>query len=43
MEGYDVEKKLVTYRQAYRKGADWLLNFMNQDGSIGPVQGKLHY
>ncbi|MCZ6681399.1 MAG: hypothetical protein O7E52_29645 [Candidatus Poribacteria bacterium] len=43
MTGYDVEKKLVTYREACRKGADWLLNFMNPDGSIGPVQDRLYY
>lgn len=43
MRGYDVERKLATYRQACRKGADWLLNFMNQDGSIGPVQDSLYY
>ena len=39
----DVEKKLVTYHQACRKGADWLLNFMNPDGSIGPVRDGLYY
>jgi hypothetical protein len=43
MRGYDVEKKLATCRQASRKGTDWLLNFMNQDGSIGPVQDGLYY
>lgn len=43
MRGYDIERKLATYRQACRKGTDWLLNFMNQDGSIGPVQDGLYY
>jgi len=43
MSGYDIEKNLATYRQACRKGTDWLLNLMNQDGSIGPAQERLYY
>ena len=43
MKGCDIEKKLATYRQACRTGTDWLLNFINQDGSIGPVQDRLYY
>ena len=43
MKGYDIERKLATCRQMCRKGADWLLNFMNQDGAIGPVQDGLYY
>ena len=37
MEDYDIEKKLEIYRATCRKGTDWLLGFMNVDGSIGPI------
>jgi len=40
---YDIKRKLATYRQACRRGTDWLLNFINQDGSIGPVYDRLYY
>lgn len=40
---YDIEKKLAAYRQGSRKGTDWLLNAMNPDGSIGPVEEWLYY
>lgn len=35
--------KLDAYRQACRRGTDWLLNLMNQDGSIGPAEEGLFY
>ena len=38
MTSYDIESKLTTYRQACRKGTDWLLDHSNPDGSIGPVE-----
>lgn len=40
---HDLEKNLMIYRQACRKGTDWLLNLMNSDGSIGPVDDRLYY
>jgi hypothetical protein len=43
MSDHDIETKLATYRQACRRGTDWLLGFMNADGSIGPVQERLFY
>lgn len=43
MSDYDIEKKLAVYRQACRKGTDWLLGFMRSDGSIGPVGERLFY
>jgi hypothetical protein len=43
MGNHDVETGLATYRQACRKGTDWLLAFVNPDGSIGPVQERLFY
>jgi hypothetical protein len=43
MSNHDIETQLATYRQACRKGTDWLLGFMNPDGSIGPVQERLFY
>ncbi len=43
MSEYGIEEKLATYRQACRRGTDWLLAFMNPDGSIGPVQERLYY
>ena len=43
MQEYNIENRLEIYRSACRKGTDWLLNFMNADGSIGPVQDRLYY
>ncbi len=43
MSTYDIEDKLAAYRQAARLGTDWLLEFMNPDGSLGPVQERLFY
>ena len=43
MPGYDIEKKLASYRQACRRGTDWLLDRANADGSIGPVEDRLYY
>ena len=43
MSEYGIEEKLAIYRQACRRGTDWLLSFMNPDGSIGPVQERLYY
>ena len=43
MKEYNIEKKLAIYRQACRNGTDWLLNFVNSDGSIGPAQEGLYY
>ena len=31
------------YREACRKGARWLLDRMNSDGSVGPVEERLYY
>ena len=39
----DLGGKLAMYRQACRKGTDWLLDFMNNDGSIGPVEEGIYY
>lgn len=39
----DIESKLITYRRASRRGIDWLLNWMNSDGSIGPARDRLYY
>ncbi len=41
--GYDIEKVLANCRQAARRGTDWLLNLMNDDGSIGPATERLFY
>ena len=38
-----MEAKLESYREACRKGTDFLLRSMNRDGSIGPVQEGLYY
>ena len=38
-----MEKKLRTYQQACRQATDWLLNFANPDGSIGPTRDHLFY
>jgi hypothetical protein len=43
MNDQGVETKLASYQQACRRGTDWLLGFMNPDGSIGPVQERLFY
>jgi hypothetical protein len=43
MPGYDIEQKLASYCQACRRGTDWLLDRMNADGSLGPVQERLYY
>ena len=43
MTSYDIESKLAAYRQACRKGTDWLLDHSNPDGSIGPVEDGLFY
>ena len=37
------KKNLERYRQTCRRGTDWLLNLINQDGSIGPVEERLYY
>jgi hypothetical protein len=39
----DLEAKLALYRQACRRGTDWLLGLTNPDGSIGPVHERLFY
>ena len=36
-------EKLDVYRLACRKGTDWLLRWMNADGSVGPVEERLFY
>ena len=38
-----MQAKLESYRQACRKGTDFLLRAVNRDGSIGPVQENLYY
>ena len=43
MSGRDLEEKLETYGRACRQGTDWLLDQVNPDGSIGPVQDRLYY
>jgi hypothetical protein len=43
MSSHEIEGKLSAYRQACRKGTDWLLDHMNADGSIGPVDAGLYY
>ena len=43
MSTYDIDEKLATYRRACRLGTDWLLEFMNPDGSLGPVEERLFY
>jgi hypothetical protein len=43
MENYELENKLDIYRQACRRGTDWLLKWMNTDGALGPVQDRLFY
>ena len=41
--GNQVESKLLDYRQAARRGTDWLLGLMQDDGTLGPVQDRLYY
>jgi hypothetical protein len=43
MNGHGLESKLAAYRQTCRKGTDWLLGFINPDGSIGPARNRLYY
>lgn len=43
MKTDDLEPKLELYRRACRQGTDWLLDFLNSDGSIGPVAERLFY
>ena len=37
------EEKLSRFREACRRGTDWLLGHLNDDGSIGPVSDRLYY
>ena len=39
----DVDDKLATYRLACRRGTDWLLDHVSEDGSIGPAWERLYY
>ena len=43
MSSHEIEERLSAYRQACRRGTDWLLNHVNADGSIGPVEAGLYY
>ena len=43
MADCDVDARLAAYRAACRKGTDWLLQFLDCDGAIGPVQERLYY
>jgi hypothetical protein len=43
MASHDVDHNLAVYREACRKGTAWLLQHMNADGSIGPVEERLYY
>ena len=39
----DLGDKISKFREVSRKGERWLLEHLNPDGSIGPVQGGLYY
>lgn len=43
IQSVGIEKRLDRFRKAAYKGRDWLLQFANPDGSIGPVQERLFY
>ena len=43
MRENDPEPKLETYRDACRKGTRWLMDAVNEDGSIGPARDRLFY
>ena len=36
-------KKIISYKNSCDKATSWLLNFINSDGSIGPVNERLYY
>ena len=36
-------KKIISYKNSCDKATSWLLNFINSDGSIGPVNERLFY
>ena len=38
-----LEKRVDRFRDAAHRGTDWLLQFANADGSVGPVQERLFY
>ena len=37
------KKKIISYKNSCDKATSWLLNFINSDGSIGPVNERLYY
>lgn len=38
-----LEKPLASYQRACRKGTDWLLKCIDEDGAVGPTEQGLHY
>ena len=39
----EIDAKLEAYTNACRNGTDWILNHLNPDGSVGPVEERLFY
>ena len=43
MRGFDFEQKMNRFRLSCRRGTDWLLLHMREDGAIGPAEERLFY
>lgn len=43
MNQNNLEEKLAVYRQASRRGTEWLLNLTTPEGPIGPVEQRMYY
>lgn len=43
MNEMDLTARVKQYRRSCRRGTDWLLNQMEDTGSVGPVEERLYY
>ena len=38
-----MKNRVATYQDACRRGMDWILQYVREDGAIGPVEERLFY